>query len=692
MKTKILELLRQKNYRPSDSFMLAKMLGNPDPKAFKKALEELENEGEIVRDQLGKYALSSRMGFVKGTIDLKAAGYGFLQVEGRDADIYIPAPRTGGAFNGDTCLVRIINYRSSDRIEGEVVRILKRKLDTVVGEYFQGAIFPKQEVPGIFFRVTGKPKGLVDHDYVVAKVIRYGRTNILDCEVLESFGHKDDPGIEIIEVVKRMGIPYDFPEYVKTSAGQVPDTVDNTDLSGRLDLRKELIFTIDGDDTKDIDDAISIAKLDNGNYRLGVHIADVSHYVTEDSPLDKEAFLRGTSVYLADRVIPMLPRNLSNGICSLNPGVDRLALSCIMEINHDAEVVDYEIRESVIRSFQQLTYGEVNKVLAKTASEKITDKGVIMNLFLMEALAKLLFHVRTRIGSINFETIEPKILFDEAGKVSDVLIRDRGESEKIIEEFMLVANQVVATDIERKHLPFIYRIHEKPDMDKLESLFGFAKELGYIDQVPKKIKPRDLQNLLLDVENTEYEKVINMLMLRSMAKAKYSEENLGHYGLAFTDYTHFTSPIRRYPDLMVHRMLRSYLFQTAPEATYDHFEAILPDIALWTSKTERRAMIAEREVDDMKKAEYMERHVGEAFEGVISILMRFGMFVELPNTIEGLVHISTFTEAIEFDEEKMIYLGISSRKVYNIGMKVKVKVIKADRVSGKIDFELVREE
>jgi len=689
LKEKIVDWLKQKKYRTSDSFQLARDLKIKDTSLLQKNLVELENEGIIVKNKQGKFGLIEKMGYVKGVLDLKQAGYGFLIVEDRESDVFIPGNKTLNAYNKDLCLVKIISYRSETKTEGEIVKVLKRNLERVVGEYYQGAIFPKNPPFGVFFKVINKPKGIVDHSYVEANIVKYAKSNILDCEIVNVFGHKDDPGIEIIEVVKRHDIPYDFLENVLSFAQSIPDHVETNEFTDRLDLREELIFTIDGDDTKDIDDAISINKLANGNYELGVHIADVSHYVQEDSMLDKEAYLRGTSVYLADRVIPMLPRNLSNGICSLNPKVERLSLSCIMEINGEAEVIDYKIVPSVIKSFQQLTYSETNKILAKEASEKIVDETVIQKLFMMDELAKILFQVRTEIGSINFETIEPKIMVDTEGNVFDILIRERGVSEKIIEEFMLVANQVVATDIFRKQLPFIFRIHEKPDMDKLNSLFLFAKELKYIDYIPKKIKRKDLQKLLFDVEDSKYEKVINTLMLRSMAKAKYSETNLGHYGLAFTEYTHFTSPIRRYPDLMVHRMLRSYVFEQNTEEASNHFQDILPDIALWTSKTERRAMIAEREVDDMKKAEYMEHHIGEVFEGVISSLMRFGMFVELPNTVEGLVHISTFNEAIEFDEEKMFYLGISSRMVYNIGMKVNVKLVKADKLSGKIDFTLV---
>ncbi|MBN2696039.1 MAG: ribonuclease R [Bacilli bacterium] len=689
MREKLLAIMTRPDYRFADGFQLARYLKEKDGRAVQAALLELENDGLIVKTNQGKFGLAEDMGFVRGHLDLKAAGYGFLIVEGRDNDVFIPANRVMNAMDGDYCLVKIRSQKRDTRTEGEIVKIIKRNVEKVIGEYFQGAIFSKNQPSGIIYKVVSKPSGLVDHSYVSAKIIRYSRIGILDCEITEIFGHKDDPGIEIIEVVKRLDIPYDFPDSVLQAAAMVPETILDSDFEGRVDLTNEIIFTIDGDDTKDIDDAISISKLSDGLYELGVHIADVSHYVKPGSPLDKEAYQRGTSVYLADRVIPMLPRALSNGICSLNPEVSRLAISCTMKINKNAEVMDYRIYPSVIRSIQQLTYKEANKVLDGQESIKIKSTIIIDKLKVMRELAEILNRVRMEIGSIDFETIEPKIMFDVDGKVNDIVVRERGVSERIIEEFMLVANQVVATEIERKKLPFIYRIHEEPDAEKLKSLFLLAKELGYIEKIPKRIQHQDLQKLLAAVEDTEYDKVITMLMLRSMAKAKYSERNLGHYGLAFTDYTHFTSPIRRYPDLLVHRMLRSYLFADFDDSVVNEYEKLLPDAAIWTSKTERRSMVAEREIDDMKKAEFMENKIGEEFEAIVASLTRFGMFVELPNTVEGLVHLSTFPEAIEYDEDRMIYLGISSRKVYNIGMKVRVKLIKADRVSGKIDFVLV---
>ncbi|MDY0373088.1 MAG: ribonuclease R [Candidatus Izemoplasmatales bacterium] len=690
MKEELLKKLASNKQKLMECSVLAKSLSalkGDSKRLFDQALVSLIAEGDVIEEMNGVVGLSERLGYLKGILDLKAAGYGFLKVEGRDDDLFIPAVKVKDAYTQDLCLAKVNQNRFNHRQEGEIIRVLKRHLVDIVGEYFQGAVFIKNQPERVFFKVVSKPKGLLDHSLVKAKIVKYSRSNILDVEIEEVYGLANEPGMEIIAVVKRLGVPTDFPEAVLEEVQTIPERVQPSDLSGRVDLRNELLYTIDGDDTKDIDDAISLKRLASGNYLLGVHIADVSYYVKEDSPLDQEAFKRGTSVYLADRVIPMLPKELSNGICSLNPGVDRLAMSCQMEITKEAEVIAYEIFPSVIQSRQQLTYSEVNKVLEGLASDRITDPTIIQSLLTMNELAKILLRVRNQMGSINFETIEPKILFNAEGEVDDIVILERGDSEKLIEEFMLVANQVIASEYSRRKLPFLYRIHEEPDPEKLTSLFQLAMELKLVEETPKKITPKALQMLLEAVEGSLYEKVINTLMLRSMAKAKYSEMNIGHYGLAFPDYTHFTSPIRRYPDLMVHRMIRSYQGEIAT-AVQDHFRGILDEIATQTSATERRAMLAEREVDDMKKAEFMEHHIDEHFQGIISTITRFGMFVELPNTVEGLVHISTFKEAMVHNEEKMELYGISTRTLYTIGKEVGVKLVKADKVTGKVDFIL----
>ncbi len=695
MKTKILEYLNSEGYQPLEARELGLALHVKDSKeftAFFKALNDLESEGLIGTNKKDKYQTAERLGLVRGTLDLKRQGFGFLLREGTNPlpDIFIPRQAIGDASHKDTCLVRITKKSEGNRFEGVIVRVLKRALEIVVGEYFQGAIFPKDISEDYLFKVKPQLRTkLIDHSIVKARIIRYSPNKIFDCEIIEVLGHATDPGIEILEVIASRDLRVDFPDVVKTEVKKLPDHVLEAELQNRVDLRKSLIFTIDGDDTKDIDDAISIEVMSNQTYRLGVHIADVSHYVREGTELDKEALTRGTSVYLADRVIPMLPRELSNGICSLNPNVDRLTISCFMDINQEGSVVSYEILPTVIHSAAQMTYKKVNAILANDPDTLKKYPSLVTTIHTMHELAKILSLIRSKNGSINFETIEPKIIFDEAGKVKDIIVKERGISEGIIEEFMLMANQTIARHFHEAELPFIYRIHETPDKEKIEGLFLFAKEIGYPIKVPKELTQKHLQNLLLKVENTKFEKVINMMMLRSMAKAKYSENNLGHYGLAFDDYTHFTSPIRRYPDTTVHRLIRTYLFEKKIDAkTIVHFNTTIPEIAESTSKSERQSMLAEREVLDMKKAEFMMGKEGEIFEGVVSTLTRFGMFIELPNTVEGLVHISSFKEAMEFIEEKMMYLGISSRKEYTIGMVVKVKLLGVNPLKGQVDFEL----
>lgn len=694
-KTKIMEFISENDYKATDGSTLALRLGAFTPKDqsdFFRSLAELENEGVLARNKKGFYNTSERLGYVIGTMDLKRAGYGFIIIEGteKQADVFIPRERMGDTMDKDRCLVRITR-RDGNRMEGEVVRILMRGIEFVVGEYYQGAVFPKNDNGDILYKVKPQNrKGLSDHTVVKARIVRYSPMKILDVVVVETLGDVNAPGIEILEAIAEYGLETEFPEAVKEEVKKLPQAVLPEEMIGRTDFRNEIVFTIDGEDTKDIDDAISIRVLPNRNYELGVHIADVSHYVKENSELDKDARLRGTSVYLADRVIPMLPRELSNGICSLNPGVDRLSISCIMEINEAGKVVRYRMVPGIIRSRYQMTYTKVNKIIANDKETMDQYPDLIDSIFQMQKLAKILYDLRTEKGSINFETIEPKLVFDSEGKVTDIVIKDRGISENIIEEFMLVANETVAGHFMRASLPFLYRVHETPDKEKLAAVFQLAKEVGYKLHVPKSIRPEDLQKLLHDVEDTTFEKVINTMMLRSMAKARYSEENLGHYGLAFTDYCHFTSPIRRYPDTTVHRLIRTYLFeQNTDNRTITHFKEILPDIAKETSKAERTSMMCERDVMDLKKAEFMKPLIGQTFEGVVSTLTKFGMFVELPNTVEGLVHISTFPEAIDFVEEKMLFLGISSRKEYTIGKVVKVRLIRVDVPKGQIDFELI---
>lgn len=660
-----------------------------DFKLLTKNLDLLVKEGLIYRDKFGIYQVYKEdKSLLRGTMDLKADGYGFIILEDSNIpDIFIPRNKTLSAMDKDICLVRITNRKSKLKLEGQVEKVLERSITNIVGEYFDGQIFPKEAREDIAFKLIKKDQDKVKNNQLIkAKIINYSHNYYKDCELVEVIGDIDMDGIEILEVIHKYDLIHKFSDTEVASAKSIEQRVSQEDLSGRVDLRKESIFTIDSESTKDIDDAISINKV-NDNYQLSVHIADVSHYVKEDSVLDKSAFNRGTSVYLADSVIPMLPKELSNGICSLNPGVDRLTITCQMEITKKGEVINYDIYPSVINSKYKMTYTNVNKIL--TGDSQVIDnfKDIYPDIILMEELQIILFGIREKMGSIDFETLEPKLIFGPNGKLDDIVIKERAMAERLIEEFMLVANQVVATHIYNLDLPFIYRIHELPNSEKINHVFEFIKNLGYDIDVSD-YSQENLQSILKIVENTTYDKVVTTLLLRSMAKARYARENQGHYGLAFDYYTHFTSPIRRYPDLIVHRFLRKYLFdnnKTYSQATIKR----LDEIAKQASNTEKIAMTCEREVLDIKKAEYMEKHIYKEFTGVIGSILKFGMFVELPNTIEGLVHISTFKERFVYDEKNLSLKSLESDKVYNIGQEVKVKVVKVNKLLGQIDFILI---
>ncbi|XMB72001.1 ribonuclease R [Mycoplasmatota bacterium WC30] len=694
MKNEVYNLIKKASYRDRTLISIAGFLKATSEAEFKsitKAIHDLVEERLIYRDKEGYYNIyKNKKNLVKGKFDLKFQGYGFIIVdeEGRP-DIFIPRNETLTAMDNDYCLVEITRKKAKGKLEGRIIQVIERSITQVVGEYYEGQIFPKNYSNDLVFKLRKQDKHLVkDHQLIKAKITKYGKTFIKECTLIKVLGNIDDKDIEIIEIINRHNLISEFTEAELNFARNVTDSVSEAEIEGRTDLRKETIFTIDGEYTKDIDDAISIKKLKNNNYLLGVHIADVSHYVQEDSILDKSAYERGTSVYLANSVIPMLPRELSNGICSLNPRVDRLTLSCEMEITSKGEVINYEIYPSVINSNYKMTYTNVNKILKGDPKLSEEYKDIKPEIMIMGELQKILYAVRERMGSINFETIEPKFIFDDSGNITELKVREREDAEKLIEEFMLVANQVVATHIFNLKLPFIYRIHELPNQDKLSNIIGFLERLGYSEGLDDNTTQFNLQNILKNVEGTLYEKVVSTLLLRSMSKARYGRENLGHYGLAFDNYTHFTSPIRRYPDLIVHRFLRRYLFDNN-RAYNDELKAKLDEIGKQTSKMERQAMLSEREVMDMKKAEYMEQFLNQEFTGIISSVLKFGMFVELPNTVEGLVHISTFDEEMEYDEKNIMLLGNSTKKQYTIGVEVRVKLVKVNRLLGKIDFELV---
>ena len=661
-------------------------------------LKKLESEVIVYHSNKDKYMLIEDSHLKKGIMRANKRGFGFVEVEGLEEDIYISQDNMNGAIHDDIVLVEITSKMNLDRLEGRVLRILERKMTNFIGlitfdqkgighiELDDKKIKLDIEIP------KGKALNAVDgHKVVVRLMKKINSSGRYEGKVIDILGHKNDPGVDILSIIYKYNINTEFSEDVKREVRQLPMEVSEDEMKDRRDLREEVIFTIDGDDTKDIDDAISIKILNNGHYQLGVHIADVSYYVREGTALDEEAMDRGTSVYLVDRVIPMLPHELSNGICSLNPNVDRLAISCVMEFDGAGKQIDYEIFPSVIRSRIQMTYKKVNSILEKNevpeGYEPYADQ-----LRLMEELAEILRKAKVKRGYIDFNVDEAKILVDEDCVPTDVVLRDRGAGEKLIEDFMIAANECVASHIYFMNLPFIYRIHETPEEDKIRSFLGFVSGLGYhVNGDLRDLRPKAVQGIVDQlIDKPEY-KILSTLLLRSMKKAVYSPDNLGHYGLASDCYTHFTSPIRRYPDTTVHRLLRTYLFDGhADMPTIRKWEEKLVYIADHSSERERASVDCEREVEDMKMAEYMEKHIGEEFEGMISSVTSFGMFVELPNLIEGLVPLRDMDDFYHFDEEHLTLTGEKTHMKYVIGEKVLVKVVKASKEDKTIDFEIVR--
>lgn len=700
---KLLSFMKEEAYKPLTVQELEEMLNITEAEEFKelvKALVALEEKGLIVRTRSDRYGIPEKMNLIKGKISAHAKGFAFLLPEDTSlSDVFIPPNELNTAMNGDIVMVRLNSQSSGSRQEGTVIRILERAIQRVVGTYTEtrnfGFVIPddKKITSDIFIPKNGK-NGAAEGHKVVVKLTSYpeGRMNA-EGEIETILGHKNDPGIDILSVIHKHGLPGEFPADAMEQASSTPDTIDEKDLKDRRDLRDQVIVTIDGADAKDLDDAVTVTKLDDGSYKLGVHIADVSHYVTENSPIDKEALERGTSVYLVDRVIPMIPHRLSNGICSLNPKVDRLTLSCEMTINSQGQVTEHEIFQSVIKTTERMTYSDVNKILVDDDEELKQKYEPLVPMFKdMERLAQILRDKRMNRGAVDFDFKEAKVLVDDAGAVKDVVIRERSVAEKLIEEFMLVANETVAEHFHWMNVPFIYRIHEEPNAEKLQKFLEFVTTFGYVVKgTAGDIHPRALQSILDAVRDRPEETVISTVMLRSMKQAKYDPQSLGHFGLSTEFYTHFTSPIRRYPDLIVHRLIRTYLINgKVDEATQEKWADRLPDIAEHTSTMERRAVDAERETDDLKKAEYMLDKIGEEFDGMISSVTNFGMFVELPNTIEGLVHVSFMTDDYyRFDEQHFAMIGERTGNVFRIGDEITVKVVDVNKDERNIDFEIV---
>src|SRR3954471_2426399 len=700
---KLLHYMKDEAYKPLTVQELESALGVKDSSTFKdfvKALVQMEEKGLVVRTRSNRYGLPEKMNLIRGKLTGHAKGFAFVIPEepGMD-DIFIPPNEINNALHGDTVLARVSSESSGQRKEGTVIRILERGMTKIVGTYTEsksfGFVIPdEKKFAGDIFIPKAASNGAVEGHKVVVELTTYpeGRRSA-EGEVIEILGHKNDPGVDILSVIHKHGLPQEFPGEVLQQANEAPETIDESEIENRRDLRNEMIVTIDGADAKDLDDAVTVTKLANGNYKLGVHIADVSHYVTEESPIDKEAAERGTSVYLVDRVIPMIPHRLSNGICSLNPKVDRLTLSCEMEIDSDGEVVNHEIFQSVIKTTERMTYSEVNRILTEQDEELFERYEPLIPMFqLMEELAEALRGKRMHRGAIDFDFKESKVLVDEEGKPTDVVLRERSVGEKLIEEFMLAANETIAEHFHWMDVPFIYRIHEDPKEEKLRRFFEFITNFGYIVKgTANSVHPRALQEIIEEVRGKPEEMVISTVMLRSMQQAKYDPDNLGHFGLSAEYYTHFTSPIRRYPDLIVHRLIRTYLIEgKLNETTKAKWDARLPEIADHSSKMERRSVDAERETDELKKAEYMEDKIGEEYDGIISSVTNFGLFVELPNTIEGLVHVSYMTDDYyRYDERHLAMIGERTGNVYRIGDEITIRVINVNKDERSIDFEIV---
>jgi ribonuclease R len=700
----VIDYMQHDAYRPLTVEELVEAFGITGAEEFKefvRLLADMEDRGEVVRTRANRYGVPERMNLVRGRIQMKARGFAFLipEEEG-EPDVYIAAGDLNGAMSGDLVLARVDKAAAGPRREGQVVRILERVNHRVVGQftrYRDHAFVTPLDKRFTQDILIAKDDMMDAHDgyVVVVEITSYPTaTRGPEGKVVEVLGHPDAPGVDILAVVRKYGLPEAFPEEVLRAAEAIPLEISEEDLVGRRDLRQEVIVTIDGEDAKDLDDAVQVKRLENGNYLLGVHIADVGYYVREGSRLDQEAYRRGTSVYLVDRVIPMLPQRLSNNICSLNPRVDRLTLSCQMEFTPNGERVAYDIFPSVIRTTERMTYKNVNRILVDEDSEVCERYRPLLPMFeQMAELAEILREKRMARGAIDFDFDEIKVEVDDLGHPTALTPRERSVAERLIEEFMLAANETIAEHFYWLGVPFIYRIHEDPDPQKLLEFNEFIHNFGYhVKGVGNKVHPRALQAVLTQIEGTREEAVISKLMLRSLRQARYAPECVGHFGLAAKYYTHFTSPIRRYPDLVIHRIIREVLNAGGrlPDARAERLAAFVADAARQSSERERIAQDAEREVDQLKMVEYMLDHIGEEFDGVISGVTSFGLFVQLDNGAEGLIHISYLTDDYYIHYEKLMALvGERTRRVFRLGDPVVVRVVAANKENLSVDFELV---
>ncbi|MCI5936568.1 MAG: ribonuclease R [Eubacterium sp.] len=699
----IFAFIESKEYRPMRARDMAALFCVPKKQRgdFHEVLDYLVAQGKIEFDKKGLIGVASTDMLV-GRFMATLRGFGFVRVEGEDDDYFISEKSCGNAFHGDTVQIHVTKKKhgAGKRKEAVVVKVLERATTTLVGTFTKNKkvtfVIPDfEKFPDIYIPKGGTMDAVQGHK-VLVELTSYGDSGKSpEGIVTRILGHAGDPGVDILSVIKGFGIPEEFPEDVWNQLKQIPDEVSSEDYAGRVDLRGVDTVTIDGEDAKDLDDAITIHKNGKNEYELGVHIADVSHYVTEGSALDKEAIQRGTSVYLVDRVIPMLPHKLSNGICSLNAGEDRLALSCMMTIDRKGKVVSHRIAETVIRVTERMSYNDVNDILTYQKEETCKRYETLIPMFeTMKELAAILRKQRKKQGSIDFDFPECKIHLDEKGKPIEIVPYDRNVATKIIEEFMLIANKVVAEEYFWLEIPFLYRTHEYPDLEKIRDLARMTAGFGYHMKVGKEeVHPKEIQRLIEKMEGTKEEAFLSRLTLRAMKRAQYSTVNEGHFGLATQYYCHFTSPIRRYPDLQIHRIIKENIRYGIKGRRYSHYEEILPEIAKKASDYERRADDAEREVEKMKKTEYMLDRVGNIYSGVISGVTSWGIYVELPNTVEGMVRLADMQDdRYVFEEDKYRVIGHRSGRIFQMGQAVKVVVENVDLPTRNIDFAMVLDE
>ncbi len=703
----ILDLMDAEFYVPMKEKELAVMLqvSKEDRGELNRILNELLAEGKLSLTKKGKFIKAKHSDReLIGTFISHPKGFGFVEIEGRDEDLYIPENFVNGAFHKDTVKVALLSTQSAGqngrRQEAQVIEILARGMKQIVGIYDKnnknfGFVIPDNtKISEDVFVPVERSKGAVSGHKVVCEITDYGKNNRKpEGKITEILGHVNDPGVDIMSIVKGYELPTEFSEKIMHQAERVASEVSEADMAGRRDLRNVQMVTIDGEDAKDLDDAVSLTK-DGTQYQLGVHIADVTNYVQENSALDWEARERGTSVYLVDRVIPMLPHKLSNGICSLNAGENRLAMSCLMTIDEKGEVVSHEIVESVINVDRRMSYTSVKKILEDKDEAEIHEYEALVPMFeLMRELAGILREKRKKRGSIDFDFPESKIVLDKQGHPIEIKPYERNVATKIIEDFMLIANETVAEHFHWMELPFVYRTHDNPDPEKIDKLSTFIRNFGYsIKSRQEEIHPKELQKLLAKIEDTPEEALISRLTLRSMKQAKYTIDCTGHFGLACQYYCHFTSPIRRYPYLQIHRIMKEQLRGRLNEKRIDHYNALLPEVAKHSSEMERRADEAERETDKLKKVEFMERHIGEIYEGVISSITAWGVYVELPNTIEGMIHVSMLPgDYFYYDEETYEMVGQATDIRYKLGQTLKIRVHATDKILRTIDFVIPQE-